>query len=150
MTDLSNATIIELAAAIASHLGKNNIKVVLVGGLAVEFPSAPLFVGDDFVNETTTISVGNSEIPILHAIDVVKDRLAAYFHWNDRPSLAQAITVMICHGIKPVDVESFCVREMKAEEFPFIAELYSMSEKQNFKTMGEVENLVLQEYLKRQ
>ena len=200
MTDFSNSTIIELAAVIASHLGKKDIKIVLVGGLAVEFysnniyltngidmvntcyqspkalneamaelgfskvgrvyinnttaisvefPSAPLVVGNDFVNEVTTISVGNSEIPILHAIDVVKDRLAAYFHWNDRPSLAQALTVMLCHAIKPVEIKPFCVSEMKVEEFPFIEMLHNMSEKQHFKSMEEIENLVLHEYLKR-
>ncbi len=200
MTDFNHTPIIELAALIANHLGKKDIKVVLVGGLAVEFytkniyltkdidmvdvsyqppkvmhgamaelgflkegkvyknkstnitvefPSSPLQVGNDLIKETTTVSVANSELPILYVRDVVKDRLAAYFHWNDRPSLAQALTVMLCHDISPADVEAFCIREKDSEEFKFIEELHQMSEICNLKSMESIEDMVLKACLKR-
>lgn len=52
-----------------------------------EFPSAPLSVGDQLIQDPTTIETGYGEPPILCATDVVKGRLAAYFHWSDRQSL---------------------------------------------------------------
>ena len=39
MTDFSNTPIVELAAIVANHLKQHGIRVVLVGGLAVEIYS---------------------------------------------------------------------------------------------------------------
>ncbi|HFB64703.1 MAG TPA: hypothetical protein ENJ60_04100, partial [Aeromonadales bacterium] len=87
--------------------------------ITVEFPSAPLFVGDKLIKETTFITIGEYKIPILNRVDVVKDRLSAYFHWKDRPALAQALTVMTCHQINPVDIKSFCIKISAASEPSF-------------------------------
>ncbi len=57
---------------------------------------------------------------------------------------------MINHDIKPIDIKSFCVSEQASDEYPFIQELYSMSEIQNIKSMEEIEDVVLNEYLNRQ
>jgi len=44
MDDFSDTPIIEIAAIIANHLEQYNIRVVLVGGLAVEFYSENLYL----------------------------------------------------------------------------------------------------------
>ncbi len=159
MKNYKETPIIELAAIVAGQLQQHDIKVVLVGGLAieiysenlyltkdidmvdisyqppkaiaaamaeigfskrgrvyvndstdicVEFPSAPLSVGDQLVTETTTVETPAGEIPIIFAADAVKDRLAAYFHWKDRPSLVQALAVMISQEINAGELKTFC------------------------------------------
>ena len=44
MTDFSNTPIVELAAIVANHLKQHGIRVVLVGGLAVEIYSENLYL----------------------------------------------------------------------------------------------------------
>jgi hypothetical protein len=59
----------------------------------VEFPTGPLMVGNqriDRVFERDTIA---GRLRLLSPTDCVKDRLAAFFHWNDRQSLEQALLV---------------------------------------------------------
>ena len=45
--------------------------------ICVEFPSAPLSVGEELIQETTIVDTDAGKIPILLAKDVIKDRLAA-------------------------------------------------------------------------
>lgn len=60
----------------------------------VEFPPSPLTVGEEFVRKTAIIKNKFGRLRLLRPADSVKDRLAAFYHWNDRQSLDQA--VMIC------------------------------------------------------
>jgi len=117
--------------------------------ITIEFPSAPLTVGEDVIKETTTVTVNGGKIPILHALDIVKDRLAAYFHWQDKPALAQALTVMLCHGINTIDIKSFCENEGAGEEYHFITTLYRIIETSELTTMDSIEDIVLREFIKR-
>ena len=187
---------VELASIIARHLAENEIRVVLVGGLAVEiytenlyltkdidmvnssydppskirtamskigfhkqgrvyvndttdicveFPSAPLAVGDQLIHETTTIETEYGELPILFAMDVVKDRLAAYFHWRDRPALVQALTIMNIHHIPPDQLEAFCKIERKTEQFTLLKKLWGEVQMRSLYSMEEIETLVMEE-----
>ncbi len=111
--------------------------------ITVEFPSAPLFVGDKLIKETTFITIGEYKIPILNRLDVVKDRLSAYFHWKDRPALAQALTVMTCHQINPVDIKSFCLKESHPVVYNFIVKTYKQLDKKRINSMEEIEQEVL-------
>ncbi|HIE82625.1 MAG TPA: hypothetical protein EYQ00_01715 [Dehalococcoidia bacterium] len=79
--------------------------------VCVEFPSAPLSVGEELIQKTTIVDTSAGKIPILLAKDVIKDRLAAYFHWNDRPSLVQALAVTNKHGIDEQELRNFCQTE---------------------------------------
>lgn len=65
--------------------------------ITVEFPPAPLSVGDELIHITTYIDVADRSIPILHVDDVIKDRLAAFIHWCDNQSLVQATAIMLKH-----------------------------------------------------
>jgi hypothetical protein len=59
----------------------------------VEFLSPPLSVGNEPVGEVKKMRRGKHILTLLSATDCVKDRLAAYYHWNDQPSLRQAVLV---------------------------------------------------------
>lgn len=64
----------------------------------VEFLSPPLSVGEEPVREIHEIRRGRLILKLLSPTDCVKDRLAAFYHWNDRPSLNQA--VLVCKNAK--------------------------------------------------
>ncbi len=59
----------------------------------VEFLLPPLSVGQEPVREILEIRRGGKSLRLLSPTDCVKDRLAAFYHWNDRPSLDQAVLV---------------------------------------------------------
>lgn len=59
----------------------------------VEFLAPPLSVGGEPVGEVREIRRGGRTLKLLSPTDCVKDRLAAYYHWNDQPSLRQAVLV---------------------------------------------------------
>src|SRR3989338_369341 len=60
----------------------------------IEFIPPPLSVGEESVKEISEIKVKKYLLKILSPTDCVKDRLAAFYHWNDRQSLYQAL--MVC------------------------------------------------------
>ncbi len=53
---------------------------------------------------------------LLSPTDCVKDRLAAYFHWNDRPSLEQAILVCFAQDVDLREVRRWSLRERMEEK----------------------------------
>jgi hypothetical protein len=59
----------------------------------VEFLSPPLSVGEEPVREVREIRRGKRTLRLLSPTDCVKDRLAAFYHWGDMTSLAQAVLV---------------------------------------------------------
>lgn len=59
----------------------------------IEFPPGPLAVGREILTDWRTDRVGNTVLHVLKPTDCCKDRLAAFLHWNDRASLAQALAV---------------------------------------------------------
>lgn len=59
----------------------------------VEFPAGPLGIGSDLRIEPVTYRVGRVGVQTLSPTDSCRDRLAAYYHWNDRQSLDVAIAI---------------------------------------------------------
>ena len=117
--------------------------------ICVEFPSGPLSVGEQLITETTVFESNVGEIPILFAKDVIKDRLAAYFHWQDRPSLVQAVAVMIKHPIALNELKSFCQNESNENEFDLIRQLLISAKRQALSEMVDIEKLVVSEMVRR-
>jgi len=77
----------------------------------VEFLLPPLSVGGEPVQEVQEIRKGQRILRLLSPTDCVKDRLAAYFHWNDRPSLQQAILVCCAKEVDLREVRRWSLRE---------------------------------------
>jgi len=61
--------------------------------LFIEFPRGPLGVGDAPVKEVSTRTTMTGTLKLLTPTDCIKDRLAAYYHWDDKQSLDQAVWV---------------------------------------------------------
>jgi hypothetical protein len=59
----------------------------------VEFPPGPLSVGDEPVLRIKEIKLSTGILRVISPTDCVKDRLAAYYFWNDQQSLKQALLV---------------------------------------------------------
>ena len=116
--------------------------------ITIEFPTAPLYVGDELITELSTYTHNNVHIPILKAEDVIKDRLSAFLHWRDNPSLAQAITLLLAKKIKLSTFKKFVINESSIEKWAMIDEIYNQAVKNKFKTMIEVEEIIYQAALK--
>jgi hypothetical protein len=59
----------------------------------IEFLWPPLSIGSEPVHAPAVIRAQHMELRLLRPTDCVKDRLAAYYFWNDRSSLDQALLV---------------------------------------------------------
>ena len=59
----------------------------------VEFPRGPLSIGRDTAIRTVMLRVGASRIRALSATDSCRDRLAAFYFWNDLSSLGSALAI---------------------------------------------------------
>jgi hypothetical protein len=115
--------------------------------VSVEFPGAPLSVGEELIQETTIVDTDAGKIPILFAKDVIKDRLAAYFHWKDKPSLVQALAVMNKHGIDEQELQNFCQREGPAGAYKEFLSLSNGLKALEFETMEAIEQYVIEQTL---
>jgi len=59
----------------------------------VEFPKGPLGIGRDIRIEPVRILIRGAEVAVLSATDACRDRLAAFYHWNDRASLEVSVAI---------------------------------------------------------
>ena len=83
----------------------------------VEFPSGPLAVGSEPVKEIVELEFPTGRLRLLSPTDCVKDRLAAYYHWQDQQCLEQAILVAADNQIDLAEVERWSGHEGMLEEF---------------------------------
>jgi hypothetical protein len=81
----------------------------------LDFLPPPVAIGQEPILQRTTIG----KLVLLTPTDCVKDRLAAYYHWNDHQSLEQAI--MVAKGQKPkinlCEIERWSKTENNIEKF---------------------------------
>lgn len=91
----------------------------------VEFPPGPLTVGDEIVNKTYQVKFSTGSLTVLSATDCVKNRLAAYYHWGDKPALAQAILVAKERKVDIEEIEKWSNKESKLQEFQVFKSMLS-------------------------
>lgn len=65
----------------------------------VEFPRGPLGIGEDVQIRPVLQSRGTRKTLALSATDACRDRLAAFYHWNDRQSLAAAVSIAVANRV---------------------------------------------------
>ncbi|MDN5850721.1 MAG: hypothetical protein L0H63_13970 [Nitrococcus sp.] len=82
----------------------------------IEFPTGPLTVGDERVHKVAVRNTVAGRLRLLSPTDCVKDRLAAYFHWNDRQALAQAVLVAEAQSVDMVDLRRWAKAEDATEK----------------------------------
>lgn len=88
----------------------------------VEFPPGPLGFGDEQVGKIIEIKTRAGTCRIISPTDCVKDRLAGYYHWDDRPCLEQAVLVARKNRIDLDEIERWSASEGKRSLFQQIRE----------------------------
>lgn len=90
----------------------------------VEFPPGPLAIGDDDLVEPIEIRVGNVRVLTLSATDSCRDRLAAFYHWDDLQSLRVAAAIARRQPVNLRAIRRWSIKERQAAAFQkFLHEL---------------------------
>lgn len=95
----------------------------------LEFLAPPVAIGNQPVHNFNTISSDSGSIKILTPTDCVKDRLAAYIHWDDKESLEQAIMVAASQTIDIKEIKRWAKTELNGDKIRVFLEKYKTSEK---------------------
>jgi hypothetical protein len=83
----------------------------------VEFPDGPLSVGEEPVKEISEFELATGTLRVVSATDCVKDRLCAFYFWNDQQGLAQAILVAESQKVNLKEVKRWSIVEGKEHEY---------------------------------
>ena len=83
----------------------------------VEFPSGPLTVGDEAIQEIEEIKLQTGTLRVISRTDSVKDRLAWFYHSGDRQCLSQAVLIAQQGGVDLRSVEAWSRAEGKSREY---------------------------------
>lgn len=84
----------------------------------VEFPAGPLGIGRDISLRAVRRRIGaGPAIRLLSATDSCRDRLAAFYHWDDRPSLDAAVQIALRNAIDLRKIQSWSKSENAVEGF---------------------------------
>lgn len=88
----------------------------------IEFPDGPLSVGEEPVKEISEIKLATGRLRVISPTDCVKDRLCAFYFWNDQQGLAQAVLVAKNQKVDLEEVKRWSKVEGKAKEFEVFKE----------------------------
>jgi hypothetical protein len=93
---------------------------------SIEFPSGPLAIGDDVpVIAEGKITVDGVDIVLLSPTQSVMDRLAWFFHDNDRQCLDQAVWIAQKHPINLDKIKQWAIKERNEAKLKvFLSRLY--------------------------
>jgi hypothetical protein len=83
----------------------------------VDILSGPLAVGQEPIKTISERRCATGVLRMISPADCVKDRLGAYYHWNDLQSLEQAVLVAENNDIDIQELERWSKVEGKLEEF---------------------------------
>ena len=91
--------------------------------LFVEFPGGPPSAGEDPILEYNILEIECGSLKLLTPTDCIKDRLSAFFYWNDQESLRQALLVARKHPVNLDELESWSRREKNLGKFMMFMEM---------------------------
>jgi len=83
----------------------------------IEFPDGPLSVGEEPVKEISEFELATGTLRVLSPTDCVKDRLCAFYFWNDLQGLEQAILVTKIQQVDLKEIKRWSKVEGKEKEF---------------------------------
>jgi len=83
----------------------------------IEFVTPPAAIGNEPIKDSSKLKTRLGTVALLTATDSVKDRLAAFYHWNDPQALEQAIMVARAQTINQSEVKRWSVKEGHAEKY---------------------------------
>jgi hypothetical protein len=88
----------------------------------VEFPDGPLSVGEEPVKEISEFKLATGLLRVISPTDCIKDRLCAFYFWNDQQGLAQAVLVAKSQKVDLDEIKRWSSVEGKAKEFAVFKE----------------------------
>ena len=91
----------------------------------VEFPPGPLSVGDEPVRSINEVKFSTGILKVISPTDCVKDRLAAYYYWNDQQSLTQALLVAKYQRVGLTEIKRWSLSTGKKQEFQIFLKKHS-------------------------
>jgi len=83
----------------------------------IDFPAPPIAIGNEPVLEFNSLRTTHGIIFLLTPADCVKDRLAAYFFWNDRQALEQAVLVTRSNKVNLTKIRKWAEKEGEIGKF---------------------------------
>jgi len=83
----------------------------------VEFPDGPLSVGEEPVREISEYKMSTGILRVLSPTDCVKDRLCAFYFWNDQQGLTQAVLVAKSQSVDLKEIKRWSKAENKEQEY---------------------------------
>lgn len=89
----------------------------------VEFVSPPVAVGGEPIQKFNEVSTSLGTIKLLLPVDSVKDRLASFYHWNDKQGLEQAINICLENKIDLDVVKKWSAQENFEAKFKIFKDL---------------------------
>ena len=91
----------------------------------LEFPPGPLSVGGEPMGEIVSKKFSTGTLRMISPTDCIKDRLAAFYHWDDRQSLEQALMVTRAQEVDLLECRSWSEREGEAGKFDVFMNMLS-------------------------
>lgn len=88
----------------------------------VEFPKGPLSIRFDLAIKPASRTINGIRVSLLSATDSCRDRLAAYFHWNDLQSFQTAVDVAVRNRVSLAKMRAWSEQEGASEKFERFAE----------------------------
>ncbi len=90
----------------------------------VEFPRGPIAIGRDYRIRPVVRRVRSGRLQMLSPTDSCRDRLAAFYHWNDRQSLDAAVEIARLNRVRLETVRRWSLAERAREGYAeFLREL---------------------------
>jgi hypothetical protein len=83
----------------------------------LEFPKGPLGIGADRGVRPRVHRVGRAALYVLAPTDSCRDRLAAFYHWQDRQGLEAAVAIAVHRRVDLKRIRSWSLAEGHAEDF---------------------------------
>jgi len=83
----------------------------------LEFPPGPLSVGSEPMKEIVNKNFSTGILKMISPTDCVKDRLAAFYHWDDRQSLEQAMMVARAQEVDFLEIRRWSEKEKESDKF---------------------------------
>ncbi|MBI4688391.1 MAG: hypothetical protein HY756_11580 [Nitrospirae bacterium] len=85
----------------------------------IEFVSPPAAVGNEPIRTKGKIKTKFGSVTLLTPTDCVKDRLAAFYYWDDPQALEQALMVAKAQKVNLKELKRWSEQERQMERYDF-------------------------------
>lgn len=89
----------------------------------LEFPPGPLSVSGEPMKDIVSKKFSTGTLRMISPTDCVKDRLAGFYHWDDRQSLEQALMVTRAQKVDLLEISRWSERERMSGKFEIFMNL---------------------------